>query len=287
MKISLEWWTRQRPCVPRILVLAALLIFSCTSLLAQDPKDAEAYFNLGVEQATAADKATDRKAHIEAAINSFKAAIRLKPNWAEAHNELGRRFLSLGKYEQAAAAFQEAIRNKPEFADARINLAIAYLYQSRFNEGIEQLKEAIRIQPDFASAHKFMGMAYLALDKREEASKVYDVLKLLDHEMANFLLSCIQRPEKFVFGVSPGKRISTPQPPYPDGARKNHIGGAVTVHVVIDKQGNVISSQAVSGPLELRSVCEAAAMKARFTPTLLSGMPVKVTGAIDYNFVAR
>ena len=74
MKISLEWWTRQRPCVPRILVLAALLIFSCTSLVAQDPKDAEAYFNLGVEQATAADKATDRKAHIEAAINSFKAA---------------------------------------------------------------------------------------------------------------------------------------------------------------------------------------------------------------------
>ena len=287
MKISLERWRRQRPCVPRILVLVPLLIFSCTSILAQDSKDAEAYFKLGVEQATAADKDTDRKAHIEAAINSFKAAIRLKPTWAEAHNELGRSFLSLGKYEHAAAAFQEAIRNKPEFADAHVNLSIAYLYQSRFNEGIEQLKEAIRIQPDFASAHKLMGMAYLALDKRAEASKVYDVLKLLDQQMANFLLSCIQRPEKFVFGVRQGKRISTPQPPYPDEARKNHIGGTVRVQVLIDEQGNVISSQAVSGPLELRRVCEAAAMKARFTPTLLSGMPVKVTGAIDYNFVAR
>src|SRR5262249_1339063 len=158
-------------CVPRIPVLALLLILSCTSLLAQDPKDAEAYFKLGVEQATAADKDTDRKAHIEAAIDAFKAAIQLKPTWAEAHNELGRSFLSLGKYGDAAAAFQEAIRNKPEFADAHENLAIAYLYQSRFNEGIEQLKEAIRIQPDFASAHKLMGMAYLALDKREEASK--------------------------------------------------------------------------------------------------------------------
>jgi TonB family protein len=287
MKISLEWWRRRRPRVPGIPVLVLLLIFSCTSLLAQEPKDAEAYFRLGVEHATAADKDTDRKARIEAAIDAFKAAIRLKPTWAEAHYELGRSFSSLGKYEQAAAAFQEAIRNKPEFADAHEKLAVAYLYQSDFYEGIEHLKEAIRIRPDSASAHKLMGMAYLALDKREEATKVYDALKPLDQEMANFLLSCIERPEKFVFGVRQGKRISTPQPPYPDEARKNHIGGSVRVHVVIDEQGNVVSSKAVSGPLELRSVCEAAAMKARFTPTLLSGMPVKVTGAIDYNFVAR
>jgi len=132
-----------------------------------------------------------------------------------------------------------------------------------------------------------MGMGYLALDDREQASKVYEILKPLDAEMASFLLSCIQRPEKFVFGVKNGKIISNPQPPYPEAARKNRIAGSVRVHVVIDEQGDVISAKAVSGPMELRPASEAAALRARFSPTLLSGLPVKVTGAIDYNFVAR
>ena len=271
----------------RIHALLFLLILPCTSLLAQDPKDAEAYFKEGVAHATAANTDKDRKGQIEAAIKAFQAAIRLKPTWAEAHNELGLRFLSLGKYDEAAAAFKEALRYKPEFADAHKNLGVVYGYQSRFDEAIEQLKEAIRIQPDFAWAHKSLGMTYLAIDKREESTQVYNTLKSLDKEMADFLLSCIQRPEKLVFGVKQGKRISTPQPPYPDEARRNHIGGSVRVHVVIDEQGNVLSAKAVSGPLELRQASEAAAMKARFTPTLLSGMPVKVTGAIDYNFVAQ
>ena len=270
-----------------ILTLVFLLILPGTSLLAQDPEDAEAYFKEGIAHATAANTDKDRKGQIEAAIKAFQAAIRLKPTWAEAHNELGLEFLSLGQYDAAAAAFKEAVRYKPEFAEARKSLGTTYLYQSRFDEGIAQLKEAIRIKPDFAWAHKLLGMAYLAIDKREEATQVYNTLKPLDKEMADFLLSCIQRPEKLVFGVKKGERISTPQPPYPAAARKNHIRGTVVVQVLIDEQGNVLSAKTVSGPLELREASEAAAMKARFTPTLLSGMPVKVTGVIQYNFVAQ
>ena len=91
-------------------------------------------------------------------------------------------------------------------------------------------------------------------------------------------------PEKFSFGVTRGRLISTPKPAYPDVARKNGIRDRVTVHVSIDPQGKVTSAQAVSGPSELRQAAEAAALKARFEPTKLSGTAVSVIGVIDYNF---
>ena len=251
------------------------------------PEWAEAHFKLGMAHSSVPPLDKDRPAHIQAAIKAFEAAIRLRPNWAEAHNELGLRIMSSGSYDDAIDAFKQAIRYKPEFAEAHKNLAIPYLYTGRFKEGIEQLNESIRIKPDLASAHKLLGSAYLAMDKRDEAMQVYNVLKPLDAEMANFLLAAIQRPEKFVFGVKQGKLISNPKPFYPDAARINRVSGQVTVHVVINEQGNVTSAKAVSGPVELREAAEAAALQARFTPTLLSGQPVTVNGSISYNFVPR
>ena len=60
--------------------------------------------------------------------------------------------------------------------------------------------------------------------------------------------------------------------------------GMVEVEVVIDLNGKVISAKAVKGPSILASAAEMAAKLARFTPTLLSGQPVKVAGIITYNF---
>jgi protein TonB len=59
------------------------------------------------------------------------------------------------------------------------------------------------------------------------------------------------------------------------------------VQVIIDEQGNVISAHAVEGHPLLQAVSVAAARQAKFSPTLLEGEPVKVTGVIKYNFVAR
>jgi protein TonB len=58
----------------------------------------------------------------------------------------------------------------------------------------------------------------------------------------------------------------------------------VAVEVVIDVNGRVISAKAVSGPALLREAAERAAMQARFTPALLSGQPVKMSGTINYDF---
>jgi TonB family protein len=92
-------------------------------------------------------------------------------------------------------------------------------------------------------------------------------------------------PKTISGGVLNGKAISLPKPPYPPVARAVRASGSVSVQVLIDEQGNVISASAVSGHPLLRASAVAAAHGAKFSPTVLSGQPVKVSGVITYNFV--
>ena len=82
-----------------------------------------------------------------------------------------------------------------------------------------------------------------------------------------------------------GTALALPQPTYPPLARAARVSGTVTVQVLIDEQGNVTSARAVDGHPLLQAACVAAARQAKFSPTLLEGEPVKVTGVIKYNFV--
>jgi periplasmic protein TonB len=85
-------------------------------------------------------------------------------------------------------------------------------------------------------------------------------------------------------GVLNGKAISKPAPPYPAVAKAARASGTVVVQITVDEGGKVVSAAAVSGHPLLRQAAVQAAYQARFSPTLLSGQPVKVTGTITYNF---
>lgn len=92
-------------------------------------------------------------------------------------------------------------------------------------------------------------------------------------------------PKQISGGVLNGKATSLPKPPYPPAARAVRASGAVSVQVLIDENGSVVSASAVSGHPLLRAAAVQAARGARFSPTMLSGQPVKVSGVITYNFV--
>lgn len=85
-------------------------------------------------------------------------------------------------------------------------------------------------------------------------------------------------------GVMNGKAIARPQPPYPPIARAARASGTVVVAITVDESGKVISAHAVSGHPLLQQAAVQAAYGWRFSPTLLSGQPVKVTGTITFNF---
>ncbi len=91
-------------------------------------------------------------------------------------------------------------------------------------------------------------------------------------------------------GVLNGKAISLVTPEYPAEARSTHASGQVQVRVLIDETGRVIEAKGIniSGTHgALITAAENAARRSRFTPTLVSGVPVKVNGIIIYNFVPR
>lgn len=85
-------------------------------------------------------------------------------------------------------------------------------------------------------------------------------------------------------GVLNGKALNLPVPVYPQAAVRARVMGKVEIEVVVDETGKVISAQAVSGPASLRDAAVEAAKHAKFSPTKLSGAPVKVSGLINYNF---
>ena len=97
----------------------------------------------------------------------------------------------------------------------------------------------------------------------------------------------ITKPVRLASSVLTGNAVSMPAPPYPQSAKTVHAQGPVVVQVVVDEQGRVVSARATSGHPLLRLSAEQAAQRARFTPTLLGGQPVKVTGVITYNFVLQ
>jgi predicted O-linked N-acetylglucosamine transferase (SPINDLY family) len=78
--------------------------------------------------------------------------LQSRPDFAEAHYNLGLALRELGKLEEAQASFQEAIRLKPDFAVAHNNLAGALLEQGMPEQALASYRQAIRLQPHLAKA---------------------------------------------------------------------------------------------------------------------------------------
>jgi Ca-activated chloride channel family protein len=85
-------------------------------------------------------------------------------------------------------------------------------------------------------------------------------------------------------GVLNGIAISLPKPRYPAAAKNARASGVVTVEVLLDEGGKVVSARAVYGNPYLRDAAVEAARLARFSPTVLSGQPMRVSGVITYKF---
>lgn len=86
-------------------------------------------------------------------------------------------------------------------------------------------------------------------------------------------------------GVVNGKAIDLVKPVYPANLRSlGNMTGFVVVEVEIDEVGKVTKAKGTCGIRNFLRASEEAALKSRFSPTSLSGVPVKVTGVIIYHF---
>ncbi len=94
-----------------------------------------------------------------------------------------------------------------------------------------------------------------------------------------------KKPPIQSLGVVNGRASDLVKPVYSAAAKAVNAQGTVEVQVMIDEAGKVVSAHAISGNMLLRPAAEVAARSSRFTPTLLSTVPIKVTGVIVYNFI--
>jgi protein TonB len=97
----------------------------------------------------------------------------------------------------------------------------------------------------------------------------------------------VPRTEAMTSRMLISKAISLPQPVYPIMAKQIHLQGTVLIQILVDETGQVISAHVVSGNPMLTLNAREAALRARFTPTMLNDQPVKVQGVITYNFVLQ
>ena len=69
------------------------------------------------------------------AVAQYQEALRLKPDYAEAHNNLGNALRDQGQLAAAVAQYQEALRVKPDSVEAHSNRALAWLLAGDFKQG--------------------------------------------------------------------------------------------------------------------------------------------------------
>ncbi|MEK7450167.1 MAG: tetratricopeptide repeat-containing serine protease family protein [Planctomycetota bacterium] len=93
------------------------------------------------------------------AIESYQEAIRIKPDYVQAHCNLGDAYKKSGEFPKAIESYKQAIRIKPDYVQAYYNLGNAYYESEDYPKAIESYKQSIRIKPD-ADAHCNLGNTY-------------------------------------------------------------------------------------------------------------------------------
>lgn len=94
-------------------------------------------------------------------------------------------------------------------------------------------------------------------------------------------------PLKPPVNILNGYAVYLVKPEYPVAARARRLAGIVIVEVEIDEKGKVTTAKDICNGLPYLSESSVkAALKSRFAPTTLSGVPVKTKGVVQYRFLA-
>ncbi|CAD6490910.1 MAG: Tetratricopeptide repeat protein [Candidatus Argoarchaeum ethanivorans] len=160
-------------------------------------------FGMSIDYARLGNFYTFKKNYNEA-IKYLKEAIRINPDDAEAHNNLGLLLKDLKRFNEAEKEYREAIQINPYLAEAHGNLGILLYNLKRFDEAEKEWREAIRINSDYAWSHYNLGILLYNLKRFDEAEKEWREAIRINSDFAEahgnlgILLSETERPEEAV-----------------------------------------------------------------------------------------
>jgi len=113
------------------------------------------------------------KGDLEAAIQSYKQALKIKPDYAQAYNNMGNALKDKGDLEAAIQSYKQALKIKPDYAQAYSNMGNALKSQGDVEAAIDSFKQALKIKPDYAQAFNNMGNALSEKGDLEAAINSY------------------------------------------------------------------------------------------------------------------
>jgi tetratricopeptide (TPR) repeat protein len=94
-----------------------------------------------------------RAGRMDDAVAHYERALFLRPDHADAHNNLGSALLSQGKLDDATAHFERTLAIDPDHAAAHNNLGTVFRDEGRFSDAMAHYERAIAIRPDYTEAH--------------------------------------------------------------------------------------------------------------------------------------
>jgi len=109
----------------------------------------------------------------DAAVESYKKAVLLKPSYAKAHYNLGGALQETGQLDEAVKSYESAIALEPENAEAHNNLGNVLRELAHLNAAIKSYKKAIVINPGYVEAHYSLGLTFYDLGQLQDTVKSY------------------------------------------------------------------------------------------------------------------
>ncbi len=109
------------------------------------------------------------RGQVDEAIAHYRKALEIKPDYVEAHNNLGNALAGRGEVDEAIAHYRKALEIKPDYAEAHNNLGTALAGRGEVDEAIAHFRKALEIKPDYAEAHYNLGRALAGRGRLDEA----------------------------------------------------------------------------------------------------------------------
>jgi len=109
----------------------------------------------------------------EKAADLINQAIAIRPDYAEAHGNLGTVLMELGQTDGATESYHKAIDLNPANADPHNNLGTVLKDRGETGEALACFEKAIALNPDYAAAHYNLGNTLNELGRRDEAVESY------------------------------------------------------------------------------------------------------------------
>lgn len=117
---------------------------------------------------------------LEAALEAFRQAVALEPEFAEAHNNLGLAHSRLGQDKEAVDAFQKALKADPKMGEVYNNLGFLYHTSSQFERAVQMFGQAIQTAGDSSVAYTNLGNTFYKMKQPEKAVEAWQRALELD-----------------------------------------------------------------------------------------------------------